>query len=366
MSITRLIIVLFAPIYILLCSGSAGIQKQTPPITLKDEKLNFTPHEFYIADVADERANRNLVVSLIDGKDAAHTPININLKDGAAVSIKNFLYRNLHRDTSLRPVMLTIKKFKITEDALPGGRIEGHLEVAFSFALQLSYNTVHLVDYSAGLRYNRPGNQPADVESFLREGIVDGVSYFNTWINSHADNRAALAKKVKVSFTDFTENPEGDTIYYSVSRPLTWADFSERPHTSGYDAEVFTSIGYNEHREVKNGVINLNLVIKVDLPKSDCWVKGGRGDSYMLNHEQRHFDIEKVVGEHFKKKILAMELPVDNFDGPINVEYLETLREATAMQKQYDAETHHGENRQAQEQWNEKIDQELRTLGVKK
>jgi hypothetical protein len=366
MTITRLIIVLFAPVCILLCGGLTETQKQDPAIALKDEKLNFTPNEFYIADVADERANRNSVVSLIDNKDATHAPVNIDLKDGAVVSIKKFLYHNLHRDTTLRPVMLTIKKFRITEAALPGGRVGGHLEVAFSFALQLNYNTVHVVDYGAGLRYTRPGNQPADVEAFLRQGIEDGSSYFNTWINSHANNTAALAKKVKVSFTDYSENPEGDTIYYSVNRPLTWTDFKERPREGSYSAEVFTSIGYTEYREVKKGVIILNLAMKVDLPKNDCWVMGGKGDSYILNHEQRHFDIEKIVSEHFKKKILAMDLPVDNFDGPINVEYLETLREATAMQKQYDTDTHHGENRQAQEQWNEKIDNELRSLGVKK
>jgi hypothetical protein len=363
---SKLPLFLYALMCLFFLAGFNNTQKQNTPIILKDEKFNFTPHEFYIADVADERANRNSVASLIDSKDIAYAPVSVDLKDGAVVSIKNFLYHNLYRDTALRPVMLTIRKFKITETTLPGGRVSGHLEVAFSFALQLSYNTAHLVDYSGGIRYNRPGNQPADVEAFLRQGMEEGISYFNTWINSHANNTAVLAKKVKVNFTDYSEKPEGDTIYYSANRPLTWADFKETPRESSFEAEVLTSIGYNEHREVTEGIINLNLAMKVDLAKSDCWVKGGRGDSYMLNHEQRHFDIEKIVSEHFKKKILAMNLPVDNFDGPINVEYLETLREATAMQKQYDADTHHGENRQAQEQWNEKIDKELSSFGEKK
>jgi hypothetical protein len=108
------------------------------------------------------------------------------------------------------------------------------------------------------------------------------------------------------------------------------------------------------------------MAIKVDVAKSDCWVRSSDRDSYVLNHEQRHFDIEKLVSEHFKQKISAMNLPVDNFDGPISVEYFETLREATRMQKQYDTQTSHGQNRQAQAQWNEKIDKELREYGLKK
>jgi hypothetical protein len=61
-----------------------------------------------------------------------------------------------------------------------------------------------------------------------------------------------------------------------------------------------------------------------------------------------------------------MHLPVDNFDGIINVEYLDTLREATSMQKQYDAETRHGQDQQVQARWNDKIDGELKEYGVKK
>jgi hypothetical protein len=356
---------LYAFVSIFFFAGSVDAQKQSPTVTLHDEKLSFTPHEFYIADVADGRTDRNLVASLIDNKDMAHSPIKVDLKEGAVVSIKNFLYHNLHRDTALRPVMLTIKEFKLTETTLPGGRVSGHLAVAFSFALQFSYGTVHLVDYTGGIRYNRPDSQPADIETILRHGIEDGLSYFNTWVDSHANSNVLLAKGVKVKFTDYSEKPEGDTIYYDVNRPLTWADFKERPRESRFEAEVFTSIGYIERVDVTKGIININLAMKVNLAKSDCWVRGG-GDAYMLNHEQRHFDIEKLVSEHFKQKILAITLPVNNFDGPINVEYLETLREATAMQKQYDADTRHGQDQQAQERWNEKIDKELRSLGLKK
>lgn len=357
---------MFAPVCILFCEASPGIQRSGDPIILRNEKLNLTPQEFYIADVADERNDRSSVASLIDSKDSGSSPVKVDLKGGAVFAIKNFLSNNLHRDTTLRPVMLTIKEFKITESNAPGGRVSGHLTIVFSFALQLGYQTIHLVDCRSGMRYNRPGGQSSDVEPILREGIEDALSYFNTWINSHADNSALLAKSVKVKFTDYTEKPEGDTIYYSPNRPLTWADFKDKPRDNRFEAEVFTSIGYIERIEVIKGVINVSLIIKVDAPKSDCWVREGGRDNNILNHEQRHFDLEKLVSEHFKEKILAMNLPVENFDGPINVQYLETLREATAMQKQYDAETHHGQDTQAQEQWNKRIDKELKSYGLKK
>jgi hypothetical protein len=357
---------LYAFVSILFFAGFVSARKSENPVTLRDEKLNFTPHEFYIADVADERKDRNAVATLIENNpDHTFAIKQVDLKDGAVISIENFLNHNLHRDTTLRPVMVTLKEFKLTETNAPGGRVTGRLAIVFSFSLQKSYNTVHLVDYTSGIHYDRPDSQPADVETILRHGIEAALSYFNTWMSSQAETNFLLAKKVKISFTDYTENPEGDTIYYSAKRPLTWADFKDRPRYNGFEAEIFTSIGYIERNEVVKGIVNVNMAIKVDVPKSDCWVRSER-DAYTLNHEQRHFDIEKLVSEHFKRKLMAMELPVDNFYGPINIEYLDALREATRMQKQYDAETQHGRDRQEQESWNEKIDKELLSYGIKK
>jgi hypothetical protein len=184
-------------------------------------------------------------------------------------------------------------------------------------------------------------------------------------MNQQAGTNSKLAKAVKITFTDYSEKPEGDSIYYSVSRPLTWDDFQSKIPNHRFDAEVFPTVGYNERKEVINSVINVGLEIKVCLPKSAAWVKDGNRNNYTLNHEQRHFDIVKIAAGHFKKKIDAENLTVSNYEGIINFEYLETYREMNSLQKQYDDETLHGADQSAQQRWNERIDQELKAYGVK-
>ena len=366
MSFNQGFVLMFSIVGILMCSAFAIKQKTDGTIILHDEKINFTPREFYLANVEDERKDRSSVASLIVvNPDHSTVTQNVNLKDGAVVSIKQFITHNLHRDTSLRPVMITLKEFKITEAKLPNGQVGGRLGIVFAFSLQASYRTIHLVDYTGGIRYTRRENSQVDIEAILRQGIEGTLAFFNSWINSNAETNAVLAKAVKLRFADYTDTPEGDTIYYSVKRPLTWADFKDRPRDSHFEAEILPVIGYTEQNQVVNGIIYVDMSIKVSVAKSDCWVKGLK-DDYILNHEQRHFDIEKIAGERYKKKLLAVKLPTDNFYGPINMEYLEALRDATRIQKQYDAETRHGQDRVAQEQWNEQIDKELRELGVKK
>ncbi|MBS1530011.1 MAG: hypothetical protein JSU01_06870 [Bacteroidetes bacterium] len=364
MHINRLHIILFSIVSILLFGG---VQKVEGQIVLRDAKLNFTPHEFYVADVTDDRPNKSPAASLIF-KDEAHGYVTRagDLKDGVPIAIRHFIGNNLQQDTSLRPVIISIKALKLTETSQPGGRIGGHLAIDLAFGLQKNYGSLALTEYTAGIRYARSDAVANMAEPTIRQGIEQGLIWFNKWMNDHAETDARLARSVKVSLTDFSEKTEGDTIYYSVGRPLTWPDFREKPMAGNFDAEIFTSVGYTEQASVVHGVIHLNISIKVELAKSDCWVRSRAQDDYALNHEQRHFDIDKIIGEHFKQKLLAMNLPPDNYDGDINMEYLETLRELHRMQTQYDRETRHGRDGYAQSQWDKKIDAELEALNVKK
>ncbi len=352
---------------VLFFSSFQPIPKQTGDIILKDEKLSITPAEFYIANVVDERNDRTAVAWLLSASGTGQQKLNpVDLHGGALAAVKQFIDHNLPANKSLHPVVIGLEKFKVTESALAGGMIEGHVNLVMSFGLNKGEDSVlHLGDYAGNAVYNRSAGPAQDIEPTLRHLLENSLIYINTWMDRQAGSNIKLAKAVKITFTDYTEKPEGDTIYYAVNRPLTWDDFQSKIPSGRYDAEIFPTIGYDEDTKVVKGIINVRLAIKVSLPKSACWVKSGSANDYTLNHEQRHFDIAKIVAEHFKQKIKAENLPVDNFEGPVNVDYLDAYREMDSMQKQYDDETRHGTDQLAQQKWNERIDKELKKLEVK-
>lgn len=339
-------------------------------IILHDELIPLTPKEFYVANVIDERDTRSAIAWILPvGSTQSNQPkaYPVDLQGGGFAAVKQFIDHNLPRDQSLRPVVIGLKKFMVTESALPGGRVEGHVTLIMSFDMERGDDEMlHLADYNGTAIYTRNAGLPQEIEPTLRHVLESGLVYLNTWMNQQAGTNIKLAKAVKVSFTDYTEKPEGDTIYYAISRPLRWDDFQSKIADSRFDAEVMPTIGYDEHTGITKGIVELNLAIKVCLPKSACWVKEGSRNDYTLNHEQRHFDIAKIAAEHFKQKIKAENLPVSNYDGPVNVDYLEAYREMDTLQKQYDNETRHGTDQSAQQRWNERIDKELRELGVKR
>lgn len=338
-------------------------------IVLQPQALPIVPKEFYIAKVVDDRAEKSAVAWIFPLVALKQKPAlqAVDFKGGSLNAMQDFIFQSLPRDKKLRPILVHVKECKVTEAASAPGRIEGKVAVSLAFDLMNEVDNIHLTDYRLDTKYIRPDNQPVNIVGpALRESFSSALKYFNSWMDSQADHNPSLAKAVKVTIKDYREKPEGDTIYYAVNRPLNWNDFQEKAPNSKYAATVFPSFGFDEKREIVNGIIKIQLSLKIYVPKSACWVKDQDKTDYTLNHEQRHFDIVAIVGKHFEQKIKSLKLPVTNCDGPINYEFYESFREMNHLQDQYDAETQHGINTSAQERWNKRIDDDLIALGVKK
>ena len=358
---------------VLICgilSGSAGQPTNNQePIALRSGTLPFTPKEFYVADVVDARPDRSAVAYLFPAASTpgqAATTRPVDLKGGGLAGIRQFIRQSLPHNPSLRPVVIKLREFKLTESAGAPGRVSGLAMVAMDFYLQRGEETVHLVEYRGGARYDRPANQLAVVEPTLRQSLAEALNYLNEWMDEQAPRNEKLAQGVKVFFRDHSHNVDDDTVFYSLDRSLTWDDFHGKPRVSRYAASIFPSFAYEGQSEVVNGYVHLNLTMKVYVLKSASWVKANARDTYGLSHEQRHFDIVKLVAERFKKKITPNTLTVEDYNSIVQYQYIESFREMNRLQEQYDNETRNGLDPMAQQRWNQRIEEELKALGVKK
>jgi hypothetical protein len=358
------------PKYILLMIAGlwTGLQQavgQSQEILLKNERLNIKPEQYYIKKIIDERADRTMVASLVN-KGTSTKSNTVDLAGGVQTALQQFiLFNNLNFKAGF-PLIVRVKKFNATEAATPNGVLQGHVTLIMSVDVDKGEEEiVHLTDYNGTANYTRGVGPAQNMEPALRQIVENGLIYIDSWMNQSISTNIKLAKSVKVIFTDFSEKAEGDTIYYNPKRPLTWNDFQSRVQSNKFDAEVFPTIGYEERNEVIKGVLVINMTMKVSLPKSANWVKDGSRSSYALNHEQRHFDIAKIVAMHFEQIVKTENLPVNNYDGFINEAYLEAYREMNSMQKKYDDETRHGADEQAQQRWNNFIDEEVKPKGDK-
>jgi len=330
-------------------------------IVLSNDQAQLKAVGYYIADVTDERSDKtpaaHVLVKQNDGK------LTQQLQDLQSAAIRHFLTQNVVKDTTQRAVSIGIKNLHVTETLSPDGNIDGHVQLTLSFGLLKNYGTEHLVDYSGILHYIKPPVYAGSPEQHIRAALKRALLYFNNWMKVNESGNRKLARSVRFMFNNFNEQPEGDTIYYSPARRLTWNDFQSklRPLDNSFSAEVLPEIGYQEHDEMVKGVINVYISLKPNVQKSSSWKDEINMNSYSLNHEQKHFDIAQVVMLQFAQKIKDAHLTPDNYEAFISMQYFDSERDMAAMQKAYDRETSHGMNKSAQADWNDKIDALLKT-----
>jgi len=340
------------------------------PIRLQPQAAPFVPKEFYFAAVTDQRPERGPVARLV--LTPGQRPQPVDLEGGAAPGLDNFIDRTFRQNKSLRPVAVRILQLKLTETAI-GNRVTGQLALTLAFDLlgkddDGSETSTRLTTYRGNASYTRPLNQTSVIEPTLRESIVTGLKGLNDYMGRESGKNEKLAKTLQVVFTDDRDirTAGDDTVLYSPARKLTWADFRAVPRpTSRYAAEVFTSFAYSGKSTVKNGVITLNLTARAYMIKDQSWGRAESKNLYALNHEQRHFDITKIIVEQFKQKIRPDSLTMADYNSIIQYQFIESFRELHRLQEQYDNETNHSIDQAAQERWNRKIDADLQKLGVK-
>ncbi|GAB2520452.1 hypothetical protein [Spirosoma aerophilum] len=347
--------------------GSVAFSYEPDPIRLRPESLPFTPKEFYIAAVTDQRTDRGSVARLALALN--QPPQAVDLDKGVATSFQRFIDQGLKQNKALRPIAMRIRQCKVSESAV-GNRVTGQFTYAVTFELlgkddAGTTTSTRLTDYQGSAKYTRPLGQTDVIESTIRQMLVASLRSLNEYMKRESGQNEKLAKSLQVVFVDDSRITDDDTVHYNPARKLVWADFQAEPRKgSHYAAEVFTSFSYEGKSTVKNGVIVLTLSAKAYMLKPSSWARPDAKNAYALNHEQRHFDITKIIVERFKRKINPDSLTLEDYNSIIQYQFLESFREMNRMQTQYDNETTHSISQVAQERWNQKIDTELRELGV--
>lgn len=352
---------------LLLLYGFLSMMPPAEPIRLQPEALPFVPKEFFIATVTDQRTDKGPIARLAL---VQNQPMQaVDLDHGLTSGLQQFLNQSLKQNKTLRPIAMRIRQFRVSE-TVTGNRVTGQFRLDVAFELlgkddAGNETSTFLSDYKGGANYVRPISQTTVVESVIRQTITGALKSFNEYMNRESGQNERLAKSLRVNFVDDTRLTNDDTVNYNTSRKLTWADFKAAPRQgSHYAAEVFTSFAYEGKSSVKDGVITVNLIIKAYMLKNSSWGRADARNTYSLNHEQRHFDITKICAERFKHKLHPDSLTLDDYNSIAQYKFIETFRELNQMQTQYDDETNHSLNQEAQERWNQKIDAELRRLGI--
>ncbi|WP_194974825.1 hypothetical protein [Aquiflexum lacus] len=313
---------------------------------------------FDLVEVLDVQNNSTSIGSIYSVNNQIY---NVKIKNSISQGIKNFYTKSLQQTETERAIQIRVVDFKISEKQQSSKVAAGELKIKFSYYLKGSFEPVHLVDYEAGITYQRSIHRTDLVNQILNKGVSNSLIFFNDWIKDHATYNRKLAKSVKLQIFEKSRKSDQDTVFYDFNRPLNWNDFLERPsRTNRNNAMIFTSLAMEGNPFMEDGELLLPLEIKVYMLPGSSWVRADGRNDYSLNHEQRHFDVSRIVGNRLINKLKTLDLNPENYEAEVNDAFFDSFREMNKLQEIYDARTRHGLDRNAQYRWDNILDQALK------
>ncbi|MCZ6693600.1 MAG: DUF922 domain-containing protein [Bacteroidetes bacterium] len=144
---------------------------------------------------------------------------------------------------------------------------------------------------------------------------------------------------------------------------LTWPDFQGEPE-GDIDFKAMTNwqLSFDFQLSKAKGEINTHFNVYTFFDNQKSWVREGNGSEQLLQHEQLHFDIAELFARKLRKQFAIYSFKSENYQEELNLLFDASLDSCNVVQTQYDLDTEHGLNQEKQQEWLQKIDQELMQL----
>lgn len=344
-----------ALLYLILLSFSTFAQKVN--VALLPDAKAVKESGYNIKEVIDLRINKSKIGDVYDTQANLQS---VDFQGKLDQTVLQFFRQAIKNPiSSQQNIQVRLYNLSLNERVSQKNKLhEGEVHLELGFFKQGSAEPVHLVDYTGSIQYRRSPNRMDMINNVVNRIFWNATEYFDTWMNMQVMANRHLATEVKLEIIDRAKPSHKDTVYYDVKRPLVWMDFADKPRgRSNFNASIFTSFAIQGKSTVVDGKIFQTLEVDIYMLPDQSWVKSP--SDYALNHEQRHFDLVRIIVDRFKANLQAIELDPEMFEATLNDAYFDAYREMNRIQEIYDKETKHGLNVEAQEKWNRIIDEAL-------
>ncbi|WP_128545888.1 DUF922 domain-containing protein [Larkinella soli] len=345
-------------LFLLPCLTAAG--QGVAVLQLKKDPVTIRSATFSLLNVVDERRVGTSIGLILAGPKET---IPVRAAGNVGQAFEDLLRAGFRPDSMRVPIIVRITGFAFNEKNKDDQQAEGHCRLELAFDVLRDQKPIQLTTYTARTHYTRSFGQTDRLEFVARKALESAMQYLSDWIRVNRDKSPALVKGIRFVFIDHSiQKPSSDTVFYSPLRPLTWADFQGEPRGGSRNAAaIYPTFSYEGRSRWVNGYLQVELTFRTFMVKSMSWVRPGIQNDYSLRHEQKHFDIVKLIVERFKQRIATDDdMDIDDYNSRIQYLYLDAYRDMNRWQEQYDRETQHGIVQPEQERWNRKVEEELR------
>ncbi len=149
-------------------------------------------------------------------------------------------------------------------------------------------------------------------------------------------------------------------ICWNENRELNWDDFQGSiPNSTSLEGYYAITSGDIQVLTIVRSEIP-EFIIKVRFSKNRSWTKGNSKE--LLKHEQTHFDIVELYARKVRSSIGSLQQRDITSREIYTAEIADLIKQKNIRQDDFDQETRFGNNSEAQERWELRLQKELTNL----
>ena len=153
-------------------------------------------------------------------------------------------------------------------------------------------------------------------------------------------------------------------VEWKEDEKLVWSNFKSRVNNQrGKDIVAYTHCGWISSvvkSSNRKGAVKVNIETIFNEDKS--WKDDKKINDYILNHEQKHFDIAEIYARKIRKEVVARIKNSGDYDKYFQAIYNRILKDYKNFQALYDGVTEHGMNKEKQAEYDIIISNDLEQL----
>ncbi len=244
------------------------------------------------------------------------------------------------------------------------------LDCKLNVKIQLNYLTEKGVEKLSDLEFSAEGDMLAskrqiELQKYWKKIINTTLENIDTYLASGKDKLPLPFRPILVNVQYSPDNIDNDdTLIFNLNRKLKPADFKGRPDKlSNAGGATYSGIGIDYDVVIKDFTPTIEVKATCIFDKEKSWLlDAAKGNTYILKHEQLHFDICYWQTLEFMKMLKEKSFSMPTLKVNMEKAYREKFKAYEVLQEQYDEVTDHGLIEKEQSKWESLVAEKINAL----
>jgi hypothetical protein len=326
-------------------------------IQLKKDTPVYIPQSFYIQKVVDNTNSEDSIGFILQPHSGKKQ--RVSFANGTVKSLEEFFNFKVAKDTTLYPLVVTLKSISLSEEKENDYR-NGMFRYAYSFDYIYNDKMISIESAEGRFNYKTHITQNRYLDSNIARTFTYDIAEVERNMLEAKESHSAFCRGVNTSVTYKTANSYlGDTLFFDNQQELMWDDFTaEQTEADDY---FMLNMGLLFDPEVKfeKGKFEVKINTGAYFLKPLSWAGKKARSPQLLTHVQYRFKIAGLESLKLKKKIEATTFSCANYENEIRDLIVSANKQMQNTMDLFNKQTLTGSNKKEQKRWQDLIDNQL-------